>query len=153
MLFSLSRGSYAPQILGKLGANGTPVSATILSGVCILLAASISRLTPYAYNYLLGIALFGGLSVWIIILLSHLSFRRRNKNLHLPVRMPLFPYLQILGIILLAAILITMGLDTDFWNISWIVGIPWMIAISIAYAIWKRLQKARSTTAEYLGSE
>jgi L-asparagine transporter-like permease len=67
--------------------------------------------------------------------------------------MPLFPYLQILGIILLAAILITMGLDTDFWNISWIVGIPWMIAISIAYAIWKRLQKARSTTAEYLGSE
>jgi L-asparagine transporter-like permease len=66
--------------------------------------------------------------------------------------MPLFPYLQILGIILLAAILITMGLDTDFWNISWIVGIPWMIAISIAYAIWKRLQKASSTTAEYLGS-
>jgi L-asparagine transporter-like permease len=37
----------------------------------------------------------------------------------------------------LAAILITMGLDTEFWNISWIVGIPWMIAVSIAYWIWK----------------
>jgi L-asparagine transporter-like permease len=138
MLFSLSRGSYAPRILGTLGANGTPVAATVLSGVCILLAASVSRLTPLAYNYLFGVALFGGLTVWIIILLSHISFRRRHKNLHLPVRMPFFPYLQILGLILLAAILITMGLDTDFWNISWIVGVPWMIAVSVAYLAWKR---------------
>jgi L-asparagine transporter-like permease len=95
-------------------------------------------LTPYAYNYLFGISLFGGLSVWIIILLSHLNFRRRNKDLDLPVRTPFFPYLQILGIALLAAILVTMGLDTDFWNISWIVGVPWMIAVSIAYLVWKR---------------
>lgn len=146
MLFSLSRGSYAPKILGTLGAKGTPVAATIVSGACILLAASISRLTPYAYNYLFGIALFGGLIVWMIILLSHLNFRRRNKNLELPVRMPFFPYAQILGILLLAAILITMGLDTEFWNISWIVGVPWMIAVSIAYLIWKR--KHRTTGAQ-----
>ena len=111
-----------------------------------MLAASVSRLTPLAYNYLFGIALFGGLTVWIIILLSHISFRRRHKNLHLPVRMPFFPYLQILGLILLAAILITMGLDTDFWNISWIVGIPWMIAVSIAYLIWKQYHKDRSSS-------
>jgi len=138
MLFSLSRGSYAPRILGKLGANGTPIAATVLSGACILLAASISRLTPLAYNYLFGIALFGGIVVWIIILLSHLSFRRRHKDLALPVRMPLFPYLQIIGILLLVAILITMGLDTQFWNISWIVGVPWLVAVSLAYLVWKR---------------
>lgn len=148
MLFSLSRGSYAPKILGKLSANGTPVGATILSGSCILLAASVSRLTPYAYNYLFGIALFGGLSVWMIILFSHLSFRRRHKNEHLPVRTPFFPYLQILGILLIAAILITMGLDTEFWNISWIVGIPWMVFVSIAYLIWKRVNRGKVAALE-----
>jgi AAT family amino acid transporter len=141
MLFSLSRGSYAPALLGKLGANGTPIAATIVSGGCILVAASISKLTPNAYNYLFGIALFGGLSVWMIILLSHLRFRQRHRDLHLPVRTPLYPYAQILGIILLTAILVTMGLDTEFWNISWIVGIPWMILVSIAYLVWKRLHK------------
>jgi hypothetical protein len=26
-----------------------------------------------------------------------------------------------------------MGLDTEFWNISWIVGVPWLILISAAY--------------------
>ncbi len=144
MLFSLSRGSYAPRILGKLGVNGTPVAATMLSGACILLAASLSRLTPLAYNYLFGIALFGGIVVWIIILLSHLSFRRRHKDLGLPVRMPLFPYLQIIGILLLAAILITMGLDTQFWNISWIVGVPWLVAVSLAYLVWKRVHLVSS---------
>jgi amino acid transporter, AAT family len=145
MLFSLARGSYAPRMLGKLGANGTPFAAAVLSGLGILLAASISYLTPLAYNYLFGVALFGALTVWIIILLSHISFRRRHKDRKLPVRMPFFPYPQILGLILLAAILITMGLDTDFWSISWIVGVPWMIAVSIAYLVWKQYHKNGSS--------
>ena len=147
MLFSLSRGSYAPPIFGRLSANGTPVVATLLSGACILLAASISRLTPYAYNYLFGIALFGGLSVWIFILLSHLRFRRRHRVEDLPVRMPFFPYMQILGLGLLAAILVTMGLDTEFWNISWIVGVPWMIAVSSAYWVLKRFHPTGVSTS------
>jgi L-asparagine transporter-like permease len=46
--------------------------------------------------------------------------------------------MQIAGLILLAAILVTMGLDTDFWNVAWIVGVPWLILISIAYWVWKR---------------
>jgi AAT family amino acid transporter len=142
MLFSLSRGKYAPGFLGRLGRDGTPVFATMVSGACILLAASMSKLTPFAYNYLFGIALFGGLSVWIIILLSHLQFRRQHKVEDLPVRMPFFPYMQILGLLLLCAILITMGLDKDFWNISWIVGVPWMIFISCAYLVWKRFNPA-----------
>jgi len=137
MLFSLARGNYAPKFLGRLSAAGTPIAAIILSGGCILAAAAISKLTPLAYNYLQGVALFGAIVVWMMILLSHLSFRRFHKPADLPVRMPLFPYMQIAGLILLAALLITMGLDTAFWDISWIVGVPWLVLISGAYFIWK----------------
>ena len=63
---------------------------------------------------------------------------RRPRPRDLPLRMPFFPVLQIAGLILLAAILITMGLDTDFWNISWIVGVPWLALLSAAYFLWKR---------------
>ena len=73
MLFSLSRGCYAPKVLGKLGKAGAPVPAILTSGACILVAASVSVMTPYAYNYLFGVALFGAITVWIIVLLSHLS--------------------------------------------------------------------------------
>jgi L-asparagine transporter-like permease len=61
MLFSLSRGSYAPAFLGRLSKTGAPT----------------------------------------------------------------------------AAILVTMGLDTEFWNISWIVGVPWLALLTLAYFIWK----------------
>ena len=135
MLFSLSRGNYAPKFLGQLGKTRTPIAAILVSGFCILLAAGVSKLTPLAYNYLFGVALFGAMVVWIFILVSHLSFRRRHQHNHLPVRMPFFPWMQLAGLALLFAVLITMGLDTEFWNISWIVGVPWLALISIAYFI------------------
>src|SRR3546814_16645119 len=88
-------------------------------------------ITPLAYNYLFGIAIFGAIIVWMTILVSHLSFRRRHDVSNLPVRMPFFPYLQIAGLVLLGAILLTMACDTEFWNVSWIVGVPWLVLISL----------------------
>jgi AAT family amino acid transporter len=136
MLFSLSRGTYAPAFLGRLSRSGAPVAATLVSGACILLAAGLSKLTPLAYAYLQGVALFGAIVVWIIILVSHLAFRRRHRAADLPVRMPFFPAMQIAGLTLLTALLITMGLSKD-WNISWIVGVPWLGVLTAAYFVWK----------------
>jgi amino acid transporter, AAT family len=138
MLFSLSRGRYAPQFLGRLSRNGTPVAAILTSGVCILVAAGTSRLTPSAYNYLLGVALFAAILVWMMILVCHLSFRRHHAASNLPVRMPFFPWMQWAGLLLLAAVLVTMGLDRNFFYMSWVMGIPWVILISGAYFIWRR---------------
>jgi amino acid transporter, AAT family len=137
MLFSLSRGGYAPRFLGSLSKKGTPITAILLSGACILIAAGVSKLTPLAYNYLFGVALFDAMIVWIIILLSHLSFRRKHKAADLPVRMPWFPVMQIAGLTLLCAVLVTMGLDKETWRISWIVGVPWLALISLIYFILK----------------
>jgi len=137
MLFSLSRGNFAPRFLGRLSGNGTPVAAILTSGACILLAAGVSKLTPRAYNYLFGVALFDAMIVWVAILLSHLSFRRRFRKEELPVRMPLFPVVQLVGLGVLVAVLITMGLDREVWGISWIVGIPWLLLLSAGYFVRK----------------
>lgn len=136
MIFSLSRSNYAPESFGKLNKDGTPVNALLLSSIGVALAALISKISPLAYNYLFGIALFGALYVWLLTLLSHLKFRKQweqNGGEKLPVRAPLFPVLQIIGIVLIAAILITMGLDTEFWNVSWIIGVPWLVFLTLIY--------------------
>jgi L-asparagine transporter-like permease len=150
MLFSLSRGAYAPRFLARLSRSGAPIAAILASGACILVAAGVAKLTPLAYNYLFGVALFGAIIVWIAILLSHLSFRRRHNAEELPVRMPLFPGMQIAGLGLLVAVLITMGLDKDLWRISWIVGMPWLILISAGYFIWRARRGGVSATAPVL---
>jgi L-asparagine transporter-like permease len=138
MLFSLARGDFAPQGLGRLNRNGAPLAAIIASGACTLLAAAVSMFTRQAYTYLFGVALFAAIIVWIFTLLSHLSFRRRHRVVELPVVMPLFPGMQIAGLALLAAILVTMGLDKGVWRISWIVGVPWLVLISAAYFARRR---------------
>ena len=140
MLFSLSRGGYAPKVLGGLSRAGTPIAAILVSGAGILIAAAVSKLTPMAYSYLFGIALFGAITVWVLILVSHLAFRRAHGSADLPVRMPWFPWMQIAGLALLGALLVTMGLDSD-WNLSCKVGIPWLILLSCAYFLWKRQAK------------
>jgi amino acid transporter, AAT family len=136
MLFSLSRGHYAPQRLGSLSGRGTPVAAVLISGICILVAAGVSIVTPNAYGYLLGVALFAAILVWMIILMSHLSFRRHHLASELPVRMPLFPWMQYGGLLMLAAILVTMGLDPNLY-VSWVYGVPWLILITAAYFLWR----------------
>ncbi len=136
MLFSLARGNYAPKRLGTLSTSGVPLAAILLSGAGILIAAGVSIFTPNAYSYLLGVALFAAILVWMFILASHLSFRRHHDASKLLVRMPLFPWMQYAGLLMLAAILVTMGLD-EHLRVSWEYGVPWLAVISGAYFVWK----------------
>jgi AAT family amino acid transporter len=145
MLFSLSRGRYAPQLLGRLSSKGSPVAAILISGACILVAAGVSIFTPNAYAYLLGVALFAAMLVWVIILVSHLSFRRRHDPATLPIRMPLFPWMQYAGLLMLAGILITMGLDSNLY-VSWVYGVPWIVLLSVAYLFWKARNRPQAAT-------
>jgi len=110
----------------------------LFSGGCILAATALAKLTPKAYAYLQGVALFGAITVWAIILVSHLRFRRVHPASTLKVRTPLFPVIQLAGLALLLALVVTMGMDPD-WNISCIVGIPWLCLLSLGYFIGKRV--------------
>ena len=51
------------------------------------------------------------------------------------VRMPGFPVMQIAGVLLIAAVLVTMGLDKD-WQLSWVAGVPWLVLLTLIY--WVR---------------
>jgi AAT family amino acid transporter len=147
MLFSLSRGGHAPRALGTLSGRGSPVAAILVSGVCVLIAAGASIFTPDAYADLFGVALFAAIIVWMFVLASHLSFRRRNTAVALPVRMPFFPWMQYAGLAVLAAVLVTMGLDRDF-QVSWLYGLPWVGLISLVYFVRRtRLRAAAASQA------
>ena len=141
MIFSLSRSGHAPAALGKVNARGTPLRAAVLSACGVLIAAMTAYASRKAYNYLFGIALFGAILTWLIILATHLQLRRKyaaGKLAQLSSRAPFSPYLQWLALLLLVAILITMGLDTEFWNIAIIVGVPWVVIVSLAYFVTRR---------------
>jgi L-asparagine transporter-like permease len=62
------------------------------------------------------------------------------------VRTPGFPVVQLVGLGLLAASLVTMGLDKEIWYISWVVGVPWLLLLSAGYFIMKA-RRARISAA------
>lgn len=143
MLFSLGRGGYAPEFTGKLNAQGTPLRATLITGVALLPIALTSYLTKAAYNYLVGIAVFAGILIWIVILVCHMRFRKLTDPALFTTRIPFFPIPQIVAIGLLSALLITMAFDTQFWSVSWIFGVPWLVLLFIAYLIWRAFNRGR----------
>ncbi|SCK60510.1 L-asparagine transporter [Variovorax sp. HW608] len=147
MLFSLARAGLAPAPIGTLSASGAPVAAIGVSSIGVGIAVLTSMFSPVAYGYLFGVALGGGILVWLMILLSHLSFRRNwEKSGKAPsaVHAPWFPWLQYLGIFLLVAVLVTMAFDAEFWNVGVISASVWVAFLSGVYVFrfGARRQKA-----------
>jgi amino acid transporter, AAT family len=147
MMFSLARGGYAPRWIGQLSRRGTPVRSLIVSSFGLAVAILVAVLYPAsAYVYMFGIALFGGLFVWLMIFVVHLYFRKKwsaDGGRVLPVRMPGYPFTSIAGALLIASILLT-----TWWvpmmRITLVAGIPWLVAVSVGYFVWNKLQATSS---------
>jgi amino acid transporter, AAT family len=111
MLFSLGRGGYAPEWMGKVSRNGVPHRALLASTAGIIAAILLAIFAPKnAFLMLYGTAVAGMLFVWLVILNTHLRFRKaitRDRLLSLPMRLRAHPFLTIVGIVLLLAISVT----------------------------------------------
>ncbi|HLW54327.1 MAG TPA: amino acid permease [Candidatus Angelobacter sp.] len=108
MLFSLGRGGYAPEWVGTVSHKGVPQRALLVSTAGIVAAILLAIFAPKnAFLLLYGIAVAGMLFVWLVILSTHLRFRRAltgERLLRLPMRLPAHPLFTLIGIFLLLAI-------------------------------------------------
>ena len=146
MIFSLARAGFAPQVMGLVSERGTPIPALMFSAAGLGLATLFAVLFPNsAYVYMFGIALFGGLFVWLMIFVTHLGFRRHWRargGRKLPVTMPLFPATTIFGgVVVLAIILSTWWVEGMRPTLE--SGIPWLLALTILYFLRRRQQQQR----------
>jgi amino acid transporter, AAT family len=146
MLFSLARGGYAPAAWGRVSARGVPLVALLVSAAGLVVALGVALIYPEtAYVYLFGIALFGGLFVWLMIFVTHLYFRREWDRLgrpRLPVRMIGYPYTSILGALAIVAILVTTWFVDDM-RPALEAGLPWLVIISVVYLVVARRRVGR----------
>jgi len=140
MIFSLSRGGYAPAAFGRVSSRSTPVPALIVSAAGLGLSLLVSFLYPdSAYVYLFGVSLFGGLYAWLIIFITHIYFRPNWTGPKLPVRMIGYPYTSILGGAAIVAIMATTWF-VEGMRVALIAGIPWLGALTIGFVLVRRKQ-------------
>ncbi|MDY5151647.1 amino acid permease [Actinotignum urinale] len=139
MIHSLGESGMAPRFAAHTSHNGAPRNAVALASIGMLIACVLAIVSPEsAFAYLFGCATVGILTTWTIIMVSHLAFRRRRKELGLPEAMPKLwgtPYTNI------AVILGCFGIMCGLWwllPVAWYAGVPYIAILFISYAILHR---------------
>lgn len=129
-LFSLARAGFVPASLGQVTRHGAPLNALVISSVGLGGAALVCALWPdSAYEALFGVALFGGLFVWLMIFVTHIAFRGARR--------PLGSYA---GAAMILAILVSTGW-VDELSSTLIAGGPWLALLAIGYRASTRPQR------------
>jgi L-asparagine transporter-like permease len=144
MLFSLGRGGYAPAWMGKVSSNGVPHLALLASTAGIIAAILLAIFAPKnAFLLLYGIAVAGMLFVWLVILNTHLQFRRTisaERLSRLPMRLPGHPFFTLVNIALLLGISVTTFFVDDLkWSIPAFA--VFLSAISLVYLVRRRRER------------
>ncbi len=150
MLFSLARGGFAPRGLGTVTRNGVPLPALLASTLGIGVAAVLNlRYREHAFLLMLALSMFGPMFAWLMIFVTHLSFRRHHRDKAMVFRMWGYPYTSLLGAGLMAAALVT-TLFTQAFRPTLIYSVPFLLLLSAAYGV-RRTRSAARTQA--LGEE
>ncbi|MEW5809756.1 MAG: amino acid permease [Actinomycetota bacterium] len=116
MLFSLSERRDAPQAVRKIAGNGAPWVAVLASTAVGFLAVIGNYLLPEKiFGYLLATSGAVALFVYLVIAASQfvLGRKMRAAGERPPVRMWLFPYLTVVVIALIIAVLVLMAFDPN----------------------------------------
>ena len=144
VLFSLARTGWAPEVLGRLNAAGSPRLALLTSSYGILVALVLEKWAPKnAFVSILGAALVGMLLSWLVSLAAHIKFRQglsASQLAALPMRSPFGAWGSVLGFVLIIVAFLETGWQSHLTLIS---GAVYMVVLTAAYFLLrKRSQKS-----------
>lgn len=139
-VYKLSLNRQAPSALGMQDRRGVPVTAvlaTTLFAMTAIIANYVIR--EHLLEYLFAIITIALLINWIIIIFSHLAFRKKmaRQGKVLTYKSPWFPYLNIGLIVVLFYILFEVALNLKFTGGVYLPVI-WVGCLYLCYLIWRR---------------
>ncbi|WP_026485622.1 amino acid permease [Caldanaerobius polysaccharolyticus] len=141
-LFSLGQGEFAPTFLTRENSRGVPVYALMATSLGLVVAVVLSYILPRTvYEYITSSAGIIQFSNWIIILMTHIKFRRyveksgmKNK---LAFKARCYPYFSWIGIFGVVATLLS-SLVVPKERIGFIAGMVIIIIFTVLYNVGER---------------
>jgi L-asparagine transporter-like permease len=144
-LFSLARAGFVPSSLGGVNHRGAPVRAVLVSSLGLLVPILVRALWPdTAYAWFLGVALFGGLFVFLMVFATHLAFRRhwRGTGDALPYTVPYAEATSVLGFVMVAGVLASSWWVPDL-KVTVLAGAPWLLLLAAGYSLSRPARAGR----------
>ena len=139
--FLFARGLRTVAVLGRLNKRGMPVAAVLASSVGMFAALILSQLFKNtAFVFMIGVAFFGGPFMWIMILATHLAFRRATTRA---------ANKQILRFRAARAVELIVWADGTYWGADLDMvgtelpyhlacGSPLALFITVCYLVWRK---------------
>ncbi|MBI4224179.1 MAG: amino acid permease, partial [Deltaproteobacteria bacterium] len=135
IFFSMARDGLLPPWFAKVHPkHRTPHVATILTGLVVAMFAAFARI-----DEMVDLTNIGTLFAFILVCGGILVLRIREPHLHRPFRVPLFPWVPILGIF--SCLYLMTGLP----QITWVRFGIWLLVGLVFYAAYG-LKKSRLTS-------
>ncbi|RXZ44808.1 amino acid permease [Crenobacter cavernae] len=136
MLYNLAEQGQALPVFAKVGKNGVPNAAVLISVVMLLGGVLLNYLAPKeVFTWLTAISTFGAIWTWAIILLSQLKFRRSLSAAQLAAlehRMPFWPYGSYIALAFLVLVVGLMAYLPDT-RIALLIGPGWLVLLAGLY--------------------
>ncbi|CAQ04643.1 amino acid permease [Corynebacterium urealyticum] len=150
VIHGMARQKLAPKMFAKIDPrNGVPVSTISALLIVLVIGVVLQLINPTAerlFQDIAALATFATIFVWLMILISHLAYRKHlnfKDVAHANFTVPLWPLGQYFAI---AMILLTFG--TMFWmsdfHSALIAGVVFTVAMSIRYYFIDRKNKAEA---------
>lgn len=138
MLYNLAQQGQGPKIFGRVGKSGVPNFALGVSLALLLMGVLLNYLAPKSvFVWLTAISTFAVVWTWMIILLSHRSFRKTGRGSALEsktMQLRWFPYTSYIAGGLLLIIMGVMAMQPDT-RVALYVGPAWIAFLCVLYVL------------------
>ncbi|MGP3983346.1 amino acid permease [Streptomyces sp. KR80] len=140
MLRDLAANSEAPKVFGRLNSRKTPALGITVSVALMAIGVLLNYVVPEkAFGYVTSVATAAGVWTWMMILISHILYRRAVRAGRLPASSFPAPGGAVLSWVALACLVFVTGLiayDKDA-RVSLYVGAFWAVCLAVGWAILK----------------
>lgn len=141
MMFGMAQRRQAPAAMLRVTRNGVPWMTVVIMTAALLIGVALNYLMPdRVFLVIASIATFATVWVWLMILLSQFSSRRKMtteeaESLKFPA--PFWPYAQIATTVFMVFVFGVLAFFPET-RTSLIVGAVWIALLSLAY--WVRVR-------------
>ncbi|MEV6106921.1 amino acid permease [Streptomyces sp. NPDC051940] len=141
MLRDLASNGEAPKFLGKLSSRKTPATGIALSVAVMGIGVVLNYLVPEkAFGYVMSVATAAGIWTWMMILVSHIRYRRAVVAGRLPASSFPAPGGSVcswIALFFLIFVTVLIAKDPDS-RVSLYVGAGWAVVLGIGWTALKR---------------
>lgn len=143
-LFSMAHNNMAPKKFTTLNKSVVPGVAVLFTiGIAYIVVLANYIFPAQVMGYLFSIVSIGFIINWYIILLSHIAFRRKHKNEVIEYKMPFYPWVNIIIMLILLVVMMAMTTAPDM-AISVYIAPFWIVFLIICHKLFVKPTKANS---------